>query len=46
MHQDFQNGRETEVEGILGFLLVKGHETGMKMAYVQQLYEQIKAASK
>ncbi|PKH99843.1 ketopantoate reductase family protein [Glaciecola sp. 33A] len=42
MHQDFQNGRETEVEGILGFLLAKGQETGMKMAYVQQLYEQIK----
>ena len=46
MHQDFQNGRETEVEGILGFLLAKGQETGMKMAYVQQLYEQIKATSK
>jgi len=41
MHQDFQNGRETEVEGILGFLLAKGQETGMKMAYIQQLYEQI-----
>lgn len=46
MHQDFQNGRETEVEGILGFLLAKGQETGMKMAYLQQLYEQIKAAPK
>jgi 2-dehydropantoate 2-reductase len=46
MHQDFQNGRETEVEGILGFLLAKGQETGMKMAYVQQLYEQIRAGLK
>ncbi|MFT6086572.1 MAG: 2-dehydropantoate 2-reductase [Glaciecola sp.] len=46
MHQDFQNGRETEVEGILGFLLEKGKETGMKMAFVQTLYEQIKAQSK
>jgi 2-dehydropantoate 2-reductase len=45
MHQDFQNGRETEVEGILGFLLEKGKETGMKMAFVQTLYEQIKAQS-
>ncbi len=46
MHQDFQNGRETEVEGILGFLLEKGKETGIKMAFVQTLYEQIKAQSK
>nr|WP_297347774.1 2-dehydropantoate 2-reductase [uncultured Glaciecola sp.] len=46
MHQDFQNGRETEVEGILGFLLEKGKETGMKMAFMQTLYEQIKAQSK
>ncbi|MFT5712422.1 MAG: 2-dehydropantoate 2-reductase [Glaciecola sp.] len=45
MHQDFQNKRETEVEGILGFLLEKGKETGMKMAFIQTLYEQIKAQS-
>lgn len=46
MHQDFQHGRETEVEGILGFLLEKGRETGMKMAFIQTLYEQVKAQSK
>jgi 2-dehydropantoate 2-reductase len=46
MHQDFHNGRETEVDGILGFLLAKGQETGMKMTYVQQLYKQIKAVPK
>ena len=45
MHQDFQNDRETEVEGILGFLLEKGKETGMKMTFIQTLYEQIKAQS-
>ncbi len=43
MHQDFHNARETEVEGILGFLLEKGRETGMKMPFIQTLYEQIKA---
>lgn len=46
MHQDFQNGRETEVEGILGFLLEKAKETGMKMPLIQTLYEQIKAGLK
>lgn len=43
MHQDFHNARETEVEGILGFLLEKSRETGMKMPFIQTLYEQIKA---
>ena len=46
MHQDLHNGRETEVEGILGFLLEKGRETGMKLPFIQTLYEQVKAASK
>lgn len=46
MHQDFHNGRETEVDGILGFLLEKAKETGMKMPLIQTLYDQIKAASK
>lgn len=46
MHQDFHNGRETEVEGILGFLLDKAKETGMKMPLIQTLYEQIKVGSK
>ena len=41
MQQDFQHGRETEVEGILGFLIEKGHETGMKMDFIQGLYTQI-----
>jgi 2-dehydropantoate 2-reductase len=45
MHQDLHNGRETEIEGILGFLLEKGKETGMKMAFMQTLYEQIKTQS-
>jgi 2-dehydropantoate 2-reductase len=45
MHQDFHNGRKTEVEGILGFLLEKAKETGMKMPFIQTLYEQIKAGS-
>lgn len=43
MHQDFHHHRETEIEGILGFLLNKGSETGMKMAATESLYEQIKA---
>jgi 2-dehydropantoate 2-reductase len=42
MHQDYQNGRETEVEGILGFLLARAKETGMKMNFIKTLYEQIK----
>ncbi len=46
MHQDFHHGRETEVDGILGFLLEKAKETGMKMPFIQTLYEQIKARSK
>ena len=45
MHQDFHHGRETEVEGILGFLLQKGEETGMKMAFIRQLYTQINTAN-
>jgi 2-dehydropantoate 2-reductase len=44
MHQDFHHGRETEVEGILGFLLQKGEETGMKMDFIRQLYTQISTA--
>jgi len=41
MHQDFHHGRETEVDGILGFLLEKGQETGMKLNFIQELYNQI-----
>ena len=43
MHQDFHNGRETEVEGILGFLLEKAQETGMKMDLIRQLYTKIRS---
>jgi 2-dehydropantoate 2-reductase len=41
MHQDFHKNRQTEVEGILGFLLLKGEETGMKLPMIESLYEQI-----
>ncbi|MFT5276763.1 MAG: 2-dehydropantoate 2-reductase [Glaciecola sp.] len=44
MHQDLHNGRETEVEGILGFLVAKAEETGMKMDFVKGLYQQLKKA--
>lgn len=42
MHQDFHSGRETEVEGILGFLLARAEETGMKMDFVKTLYVELK----
>ncbi len=41
MHQDFHKNRQTEVEGILGFLLLKGEETGMKLPMIESLYKQI-----
>lgn len=46
MHQDLHHGRETEIEGIVGFLLEKAQETGMKMTYVQSLYDEVKLAEK
>lgn len=41
MHQDFHKNRQTEVEGILGYLLLKGEETGMKLPFIDTLYQQI-----
>ncbi|MDT0582926.1 ketopantoate reductase family protein [Brumicola blandensis] len=41
MHQDFNKNRQTEVDGILGFLLLKGEETGMKLPFIESLYQQI-----
>jgi 2-dehydropantoate 2-reductase len=41
MHQDFHKNRQTEIEGILGYLLLKGEETGMKLPFIESLYKEI-----
>lgn len=42
MLQDFENGRETEVDAILGYILKQASEKGVEVSRCEALYRQIK----
>jgi 2-dehydropantoate 2-reductase len=42
MHQDYHSNRQTEVDGILGFLIEKAEDTGMYLPLISDLYKKLR----
>jgi 2-dehydropantoate 2-reductase len=42
MHNDVQNGRQTEVEALTGYIVREGNKAGVEVPTFAALYERIK----